>query len=208
LRCLLITTLTATIASVTAAPSVSQNSMPLLSQQTLQKHFHNNNNNNNMNTFHNSSSDSSSSDISTFTSASAHNYNHRHSQQLSTATFTPLTPAPPTPVRMMDIVILNGSTSSSGNDGILDGANTNTLKSLSSIREAAMAGVPMGDVNQLPIFDFGLPRNITARTGQAEAAIKCRVERLDDKSVSWIRKRDLHILTVATATYTSDKRFQ
>uniref|UniRef100_A0A1B0C036 Uncharacterized protein n=1 Tax=Glossina palpalis gambiensis TaxID=67801 RepID=A0A1B0C036_9MUSC len=26
--------------------------------------------------------------------------------------------------------------------------------------------------------------------------------------VSWIRKRDLHILTVGTATYTSDKRFQ
>lgn len=25
--------------------------------------------------------------------------------------------------------------------------------------------------------------------------------------VSWIRKRDLHILTVGTATYTSDKRF-
>lgn len=28
------------------------------------------------------------------------------------------------------------------------------------------------------------------------------------QQVSWIRKRDLHILTVATATYTSDKRFQ
>ncbi|TMW48529.1 hypothetical protein DOY81_006399, partial [Sarcophaga bullata] len=62
--------------------------------------------------------------------------------------------------------------------------------------------------NSMPIFDFGMPRNITARTGHTEAVIKCRVDRLDDKSVSWIRKRDLHILTVGTATYTSDKRFQ
>lgn len=58
-----------------------------------------------------------------------------------------------------------------------------------------------------PIFDFGMPRNISARTGQA-ALIKCRVDNLGDKSVSWIRKRDLHILTVGTSTYTSDERFQ
>ncbi|KAH8317632.1 hypothetical protein KR074_002799 [Drosophila pseudoananassae] len=60
----------------------------------------------------------------------------------------------------------------------------------------------------LPIFDFGMPRNITGRTGHTEAIIKCRVDSLHDKSVSWIRKRDLHILTVGTATYTTDKRFQ
>ncbi|XP_033149039.1 zwei Ig domain protein zig-8 [Drosophila busckii] len=60
----------------------------------------------------------------------------------------------------------------------------------------------------MPIFDFGMPRNITGRTGHTEAIIKCRVDSLHDKSVSWIRKRDLHILTVGTATYTSDKRFQ
>ncbi|KAM7351526.1 defective proboscis extension response 3 isoform 2-T2 [Cochliomyia hominivorax] len=64
------------------------------------------------------------------------------------------------------------------------------------------------ETNSMPIFDFGMPRNITARTGHTEAVIKCRVDRLEDKSVSWIRKRDLHILTVGTATYTSDKRFQ
>ncbi|XP_055850766.1 zwei Ig domain protein zig-8-like [Episyrphus balteatus] len=58
-----------------------------------------------------------------------------------------------------------------------------------------------------PIFDFGMPRNISARTGQA-ALIKCRVDNLGDKSISWIRKRDLHILTVGTSTYTSDERFQ
>lgn len=58
-----------------------------------------------------------------------------------------------------------------------------------------------------PVFDFGMPRNITARTGHT-AAINCRVENLRDKSVSWIRKRDLHILTAGILTYTSDERFK
>ncbi|XP_041451919.1 zwei Ig domain protein zig-8 isoform X2 [Drosophila obscura] len=58
-----------------------------------------------------------------------------------------------------------------------------------------------------PIFDFGMPRNITTRTGHT-AAINCRVDHLGDKSVSWIRKRDLHILTAGVLTYTSDERFK
>ncbi|XP_034101522.1 uncharacterized protein LOC117566145 [Drosophila albomicans] len=58
-----------------------------------------------------------------------------------------------------------------------------------------------------PVFDFGMPRNITARTGHT-AAINCRVDNLRDKSVSWIRKRDLHILTAGILTYTSDERFK
>ncbi|XP_016964540.1 fibroblast growth factor receptor homolog 2 [Drosophila biarmipes] len=58
-----------------------------------------------------------------------------------------------------------------------------------------------------PVFDFGMPRNITTRTGHT-AAINCRVDNLGDKSVSWIRKRDLHILTAGILTYTSDERFK
>ncbi|XP_039950150.1 uncharacterized protein LOC120767890 [Bactrocera tryoni] len=190
LRCLLFTALTAATATVTAAPFVAQNSLLLLSQQRLGQHSLNNNNN---------SASSGSSSSSTFPSTSAHNYNHRHTMLPATlaspATLPPPLASPPIHTnRMMDIEVLNGSSYS------------DTLKSLSSTIEDTEAA--QGDANQLPIFDFGLPRNITARTGQAEAAIKCRVERLDDKSVSWIRKRDLHILTVATATYTSDKRFQ
>ncbi|XP_070067937.1 zwei Ig domain protein zig-8 isoform X2 [Drosophila takahashii] len=52
-----------------------------------------------------------------------------------------------------------------------------------------------------------MPRNITTRTGHT-AAINCRVDNLGDKSVSWIRKRDLHILTAGILTYTSDERFK
>ncbi|KFB46215.1 AGAP007759-PA-like protein [Anopheles sinensis] len=58
-----------------------------------------------------------------------------------------------------------------------------------------------------PYFDFDVPRNVTTRVGQT-AFINCRVEQMGDKSVSWIRKRDLHILSAGTAVYTSDERFQ
>ncbi|XP_063223201.1 zwei Ig domain protein zig-8 [Bacillus rossius redtenbacheri] len=58
-----------------------------------------------------------------------------------------------------------------------------------------------------PFFDLSVPRNVTTATGQT-AFLHCRVEQLGDKGVSWIRQRDLHILTVGILTYTSDARFQ
>ncbi|XP_017839346.1 zwei Ig domain protein zig-8 [Drosophila busckii] len=61
--------------------------------------------------------------------------------------------------------------------------------------------------NLLPYFDFDVPRNLTVTVGQT-GFLHCRVERLGDKDVSWIRKRDLHILTAGSTTYTSDQRFQ
>lgn len=38
--------------------------------------------------------------------------------------------------------------------------------------------------------------------------LSCRVRNIGNKSVSWIRHRDIHILTVGSYTYTSDQRFQ
>ncbi|XP_055624488.1 zwei Ig domain protein zig-8-like isoform X1 [Toxorhynchites rutilus septentrionalis] len=58
-----------------------------------------------------------------------------------------------------------------------------------------------------PYFDFDVQRNITVTVGQT-GFLHCRVERLGDKDVAWIRKRDLHILTTGSSTYTSDQRFQ
>ncbi|XP_065369129.1 V-set and immunoglobulin domain-containing protein 1 [Calliphora vicina] len=65
----------------------------------------------------------------------------------------------------------------------------------------------VSSTNLLPYFDFDVPRNITVTVGQT-GFLHCRVERLGDKDVSWIRKRDLHILTAGSTTYTSDQRFQ
>ncbi|XP_053667170.1 zwei Ig domain protein zig-8-like [Anopheles marshallii] len=58
-----------------------------------------------------------------------------------------------------------------------------------------------------PYFDFDVPRNLTVTVGQT-GFLHCRVERLGDQDVAWIRQRDLHILTMGSSTYTSDQRFQ
>ncbi|XP_050091836.1 zwei Ig domain protein zig-8-like [Anopheles aquasalis] len=58
-----------------------------------------------------------------------------------------------------------------------------------------------------PYFDFSVNRNVTVNVGQT-GFLFCRVERLGEQDVAWIRKRDLHILTMGASTYTSDQRFQ
>ncbi|RZF44764.1 hypothetical protein LSTR_LSTR000716 [Laodelphax striatellus] len=59
-----------------------------------------------------------------------------------------------------------------------------------------------------PFFDLASStRNVTTPVGQT-AFLHCTVEQLGDKSVSWMRRRDLHILTAGSLAYTSDQRFQ
>ncbi|KAG8261990.1 hypothetical protein J6590_062295 [Homalodisca vitripennis] len=57
-----------------------------------------------------------------------------------------------------------------------------------------------------PYFDPLTPRNVTALVGKS-AYLSCRVRNLGNKTVSWVRHRDIHILTVGAYTYTSDQRF-
>ncbi|KAK7079148.1 hypothetical protein SK128_008968, partial [Halocaridina rubra] len=40
------------------------------------------------------------------------------------------------------------------------------------------------------------------------AFLPCSVANLGDKSVTWMRKRDLHILTAGILTYSADERFK
>ncbi|KYQ51634.1 hypothetical protein ALC60_09282 [Trachymyrmex zeteki] len=58
-----------------------------------------------------------------------------------------------------------------------------------------------------PTFDFSQNTNVTALIGKT-AYLTCRVRNLGDKTVSWVRHRDIHILTAGAYTYTSDQRFQ
>ncbi|XP_075210553.1 zwei Ig domain protein zig-8-like [Lycorma delicatula] len=60
---------------------------------------------------------------------------------------------------------------------------------------------------ELPYFENSTKREITATVGQP-AYLHCRVRNLGDRAVSWMRKRDLHILTVGAQRYTRDSRFQ
>ncbi|XP_011342664.1 basement membrane-specific heparan sulfate proteoglycan core protein isoform X2 [Ooceraea biroi] len=57
-----------------------------------------------------------------------------------------------------------------------------------------------------PQFDDIAPRNVTAIAGQT-AELNCYVKHPGDRVISWIRKRDLHILTSSTHAYTGDARF-
>jgi len=58
-----------------------------------------------------------------------------------------------------------------------------------------------------PVFDNNLVTNVTAQLG-GTAFLHCRVRNLGERPVSWIRRRDWHILTSGLFTYTNDERFQ
>ncbi|XP_046997923.1 zwei Ig domain protein zig-8-like [Schistocerca americana] len=58
-----------------------------------------------------------------------------------------------------------------------------------------------------PYFDTSASRNVTALVGKT-AYLNCRVRNLGNRTVTWIRHRDIHLLTVGRYTYTSDQRFQ
>ncbi|KAG7177697.1 zwei Ig domain protein zig-8-like [Homarus americanus] len=65
-------------------------------------------------------------------------------------------------------------------------------------------GIP--HFNTKPYFLPPPAKNLTALEGQS-AYIHCRVAQLGDKKVSWIRRRDLHVLTSGVHTFASDQRF-
>ncbi|XP_063594831.1 zwei Ig domain protein zig-8-like isoform X1 [Penaeus indicus] len=57
-----------------------------------------------------------------------------------------------------------------------------------------------------PYFDTEHSKNVTALLGKT-AVLNCRVKNIGNKTVSWVRHRDIHLLTVGRFTYTSDQRF-
>ncbi|GBM35724.1 hypothetical protein AVEN_58406-1 [Araneus ventricosus] len=57
-----------------------------------------------------------------------------------------------------------------------------------------------------PYFDDNIETNATYQLSKT-AYLHCSIRQLGDKTVSWVRQRDLHILTVGKYTYTTDQRF-
>ncbi|XP_015794829.1 lachesin, partial [Tetranychus urticae] len=57
-----------------------------------------------------------------------------------------------------------------------------------------------------PYFDDNNVDNVTTQLGKT-AHLHCKIRQLGDRTVSWVRQKDLHILTVGRYTYTSDQRF-
>ncbi|CAL7945057.1 unnamed protein product [Xylocopa violacea] len=62
-----------------------------------------------------------------------------------------------------------------------------------------------------PYFDVSNSKNVTTILGKT-AYLNCRVKNLGNKTmtlqVSWVRHRDVHLLTLGRYTYTNDQRFR
>ncbi|TRY67184.1 hypothetical protein TCAL_02289 [Tigriopus californicus] len=64
----------------------------------------------------------------------------------------------------------------------------------------------INDPEKEPMFASDLPRNLTVQLG-GTAYLPCTVHNLGNKSVSWIRNRDTHILTSDRDVFIVDERF-
>uniref|UniRef100_A0A6A7G031 Limbic system-associated membrane protein n=1 Tax=Hirondellea gigas TaxID=1518452 RepID=A0A6A7G031_9CRUS len=58
----------------------------------------------------------------------------------------------------------------------------------------------------LPSFDSSTPSNISAQHG-SNTFLLCMIHNLSNQSVSWIRSRDSHIISVDQMTFIADERF-
>ncbi|XP_003703247.2 zwei Ig domain protein zig-8 isoform X1 [Megachile rotundata] len=56
-------------------------------------------------------------------------------------------------------------------------------------------------------FDTTTPSNVTGLVGET-VELLCKVKNRGNKTVSWVRHRDIHLLTVNYYIYTSDQRIQ
>ncbi|KAK7590527.1 hypothetical protein V9T40_002140 [Parthenolecanium corni] len=61
--------------------------------------------------------------------------------------------------------------------------------------------------NSIPSFENNLISNVTAQEGSI-AVLPCHVRNLGDRPVTWIRRRDWHIITSGVITYSTDDRYQ
>ncbi|XP_050342052.1 tyrosine-protein phosphatase Lar-like isoform X3 [Nymphalis io] len=79
------------------------------------------------------------------------------------------------------------------------------------IRSGVVVDTPRPTPRTGPYFDLAASKNVTALLGKT-AYLNCRVKNLGNKTlnmqVSWVRHRDIHLLTVGRYTYTSDQRFR
>ncbi|XP_048483951.1 zwei Ig domain protein zig-8 isoform X1 [Plutella xylostella] len=83
--------------------------------------------------------------------------------------------------------------------------NTNAVGT-DGVPELDYADVELGLHQRGPFFDVAYSKNVTALVGKT-AQLNCRVHELGNRTVSWIRHRDIHLLTSGRMTYTSDQRF-
>ncbi|XP_066973531.1 limbic system-associated membrane protein-like isoform X1 [Macrobrachium rosenbergii] len=99
------------------------------------------------------------------------------------------------------------ATSAFGLDGLA--GRISSLKKISGLsREQPPARPEQIWDNPLlrPAFDNTTSNNVITATGRV-SYLHCRVNHLGNRVVTWLRKRDGHVLTVGLYAYTTDQRF-
>ncbi|XP_055852424.1 V-set and immunoglobulin domain-containing protein 10 isoform X2 [Episyrphus balteatus] len=91
--------------------------------------------------------------------------------------------------------------------GLLIDRSTTSSTEQSWTQSNELSTIVEEENNMQPYFENTTQRSIIAAVGRT-AKLHCKVRNLGDRAVSWIRKRDLHILTIGIMTYTNDQRFQ
>ncbi|CAL4092844.1 unnamed protein product, partial [Meganyctiphanes norvegica] len=91
----------------------------------------------------------------------------------------------------------------------LSGSSSSPVQPIKPLLDLSKYQGPDGGLTMPPhpVFDEAAERNVSALNDKA-AYLHCLVHNLGNKSVSWIRQRDLHILTVGRYTYTTDQRYE
>ncbi|CAL4065147.1 unnamed protein product [Meganyctiphanes norvegica] len=102
-----------------------------------------------------------------------------------------------------------GSRSSDSGGRHLSGSSSSPVEPIKPLLDLTRYQSPGGGLTMPPhpVFDKAAPRNVSSLSDNA-AYLHCLVHNLGNKSVSWIRQRDLHILTVGRYTYTTDQRYE
>ncbi|CAH2230317.1 jg2042 [Pararge aegeria aegeria] len=101
------------------------------------------------------------------------------------------------------------NTSDSADEGPSPPPSTQSSTVREEQNELTVSFPPLDDIFGTPEKHFGTENNtvVTSQTGST-ALLPCVIRNIGDGIVSWIRRKDYHLLTVGLTTYSSDQRFQ
>ncbi|XP_030036504.2 uncharacterized protein LOC115452178 [Manduca sexta] len=110
--------------------------------------------------------------------------------------------------RCLCVVVLLIHTVTGAGEGPTSPAPSTTVRV--DQNELTVSFPPLEDLySHTPEKQFGTENNtvVTSQTGST-ALLPCIIRNIGDGIVSWIRRKDYHLLTVGLTTYSSDQRFQ
>ncbi|CAD0205677.1 unnamed protein product [Chrysodeixis includens] len=112
--------------------------------------------------------------------------------------------------RCLFVVVLLIHTVTGAGEGSSSPPPLSSVKPPGDQNELTVTFPPLEDLyGNTPEKHFGTENNtvVTSQTGST-ALLPCVIRNIGDGIVSWIRRKDYHLLTVGLTTYSSDQRFQ